>query len=42
VFCKTNDLLDQLVAPKDRPRWWWRGLPRCARFRYKMLDPLVV
>jgi hypothetical protein len=40
VFCKTNDLLDQLVASKD-PRRWWRRFSRDTRCRYKILDPLV-
>ena len=24
VFCETDDLLDQIVAPKTGPRWWGR------------------
>ena len=24
IFCKTNDLLDQLVAPETCLRWWGR------------------
>jgi len=31
AFCKTNDLLDQRVASKERPWWWRRRIPLYAR-----------
>ena len=30
VFCKANDFLDQLVTPKEGPRWRGRGFPGYA------------
>ena len=42
VFCETDDLVDQLVPPKKRPRRRGRRLSRCDRLRYRMLDLLVV
>ena len=42
VFGKTNDLLDQLIASETGPRWRWRRLSGCARYKYKVLDSLVV
>ena len=42
VFREADDLLDQLIASKDGPRWWWRRFSRYARCKYKPLYPLVV
>ena len=42
VFCETDDLLDQLVPPKTRPRWRGRRLSGRAGFGYGVLDQLVV
>ena len=42
IFYEANDLLDESVASKQGPWWWGWGLPRCTRFRYEMVDPLVV
>jgi hypothetical protein len=42
VTCKTNDLLNPLVSPKEDTWWrWWRfaGYARC---KYQILDSFVV
>ena len=40
VFCETNDLLIQFVAPKAGPWWWRRWLSRYAGCKYEVLDSL--
>ena len=42
AFRETNNLLDQLVAPKGGPRWRGRGFSGYARVEYKSMDPLIV
>jgi len=42
VLRKTGDLRDQLVASEEDSWWWGWGLPRYARWKYKISDPLVV
>ena len=42
VFCETDDLFDQLVAPETGPWRRWRRLSEYARCRCKVLDSLVV
>ena len=37
VFCEPNDLLDQLVASKEIPRWWGWEFSGYARFRYETM-----
>jgi len=36
VLSEIDDLLDQLVASKEGPRWRGRGFSRCARSEYKI------
>ena len=38
VFCETSDFLDQLVASKASPRWWWWRFSRYARWKDQTLD----
>ena len=42
ALCEMDDLLDQLVASKEDPRWLRRQLPRDTRSKCKMLDLSVV
>ena len=42
VFCKVDDLLDQLVASKESPWWLWWEFPGYAGYKYQMPDPLLV
>jgi hypothetical protein len=42
VFCESNDLLDQLVASKAGPRWWWWGFSWYARWKCQTLDLLAI
>ena len=42
VFYESNNLLDQLVASKENPRWWRWQFPGCAGCKRKTLSPLAV
>ena len=42
VFCETDYLIDQLVAPEEGPRWSGRQFTGYGGFKYQMLDPPVV
>ena len=42
IFCKANDLLDQIVASETGPRWWGRRLSKCTRRKYETPDSPVV
>ena len=42
VFCEADDLLDQLVASKEGPWWLWWRFSGYARWKYQILDPLLV
>jgi len=41
VFCETDDLIDQLVAPEQGPRWSGRQFTGYGRFRYEIPDSPV-
>ena len=40
-FCDSNNLLGQLVASKEDPRWWRRWFPRHTRCKRKILNSSV-
>ena len=42
VFCKTDHLVDQLVPPKEGPRWWWRKFPENPRYKRQTPDLALV
>ena len=42
IFGKTDDILDQLVAPKTCSWGWGRGFTRCARCKYERLGALLI
>ena len=42
AFRETNNLLDQLVAPKEGPRRRGRGFSGYAGVEYKTMGPLIV
>ena len=42
VPSEIDNLRDQLVAPKEGPRWRGRGFCRTTGLKYEILGPLVV
>jgi len=42
VFSETDDPLNQLVTSETGLRWWGRGFPRYAGFKYQALSLLTV
>ena len=41
VFCETDDLIDQLVASEENPRWPGRQFTGYGKFKYEMLGSPV-
>ena len=42
ALCPANDLLGQLAASEEYPRWWGWGFPIHARWKYETSELLVI